>query len=602
MPIDMTTDHNLIEAALDAVGRGPVILALRQSLPPEQSRALLADGRVAGLILPGLSAHGDGEHATHENGSLPIGTSEVASWTIPSVGARTLVYMGALDAVGGRMMLQARRAGIRSLLTLAPSGRTFHRYRLSLLLARQVAGSMSNRACQIASNSIPKFATPAFLRGRRRDFRESFRAFVAEAAPLLLLPSTAFDSRKVIITSGTLGPGGAERQILYTARGLAKAGNFDVHVYCDNLQPPVNDFFKESIEEAGVPVREVSLLHPDFDRPDIAALERKFRNFGPPGFDRMVHRMLAFALLLREQRPSIVHTWMDASNVQLGLAAELVNVPAIACSCRSMAPKHFELHQPYMQPGYDALMKRAGQRVQLLNNSAAGASDYAEWLGIDADRIKVIRNGFEFPELSDIAGKREQMRVKLGVAADQPLVGSILRFSEEKRPGLMIDAMMQMAERRSDLQFVIFGRGVMYQEMCERVKAGGLDDRIRLPGYTDDAWAVLSAMDLFLLTSRMEGLPNVLVEAQAAGVPIVATPVGGVPETIDEGVTGWSTPSDDAGSIAQFCLAILEDRARCLAAGARAAAFTRERFSADQMISQTLDFYHSAVGAGQDCS
>ena len=87
---------------------------------------------------------------------------------------------------------------------------------------------------------------------------------------------------------------------------------------------------------------------------------------------------------------------MDYCNTLAGTAAALVGVPAIVLSCRSLAPDHFHIFQPYMRPAYRALLKR--RQAMILNNSYAGAVDYARWLSLPADGVQVIHNGFDFPE------------------------------------------------------------------------------------------------------------------------------------------------------------------------------------------------------------
>ena len=112
-----------------------------------------------------------------------------------------------------------------------------------------------------------------------------------------------------------------------------------------------------------------------------------------------------------------------------------------------------------------------------------------------------------------------------------------------------------------------------------------------MPGITRDAWASFSAFDIFILTSRMEGLPNVLIEAQASGLPVVAPDVGGAGETLVDGVTGLLAPDDGPDTLARLCIELGQDNARRARMGSAGAAFVRTEFSADRMVASTLAIY-----------
>lgn len=118
-----------------------------------------------------------------------------------------------------------------------------------------------------------------------------------------------------------------------------------------------------------------------------------------------------------------------------------------------------------------------------------------------------------------------------------------------------------------------------------------MSGRILMPGHEKNAAAAIAAMDVFLLTSRVEGLPNVLVEAQALGVPVVTTNPGGVMETLVEGKTGLVVPPHSADLLADAVLKFLDDRSWCEAVRQAAPAFVREHFSLSRMMDLTLDAY-----------
>jgi len=131
----------------------------------------------------------------------------------------------------------------------------------------------------------------------------------------------------------------------------------------------------------------------------------------------------------------------------------------------------------------------------------------------------------------------------------------------------------------------------MRPDLLRIVEGEGLSGRIHLPGVTKDAWASLTAMDIFLLTSRVEGLPNGLIEAQAMGVPPVSVDVGCVSEALIAGETGILVEDESASALGAACLALASDPERRRELGAAGARFVRDCFAADRMVDHMLRIY-----------
>jgi glycosyltransferase involved in cell wall biosynthesis len=187
--------------------------------------------------------------------------------------------------------------------------------------------------------------------------------------------------------------------------------------------------------------------------------------------------------------------------------------------------------------------------------------------------------------------RARELRARAGISASAPVVGSVLRFSEEKQPLLWVDVARRVGDYRKDVVFLMVGDGPLREEARRRAQASGIGSRIVMPGYETDIAVALAAMDVFLLTSRLEGLPNVLIEAQALGVPVVTTDAGGAAETLDETRSGFAVFPHCADVLAQTVLKVLGDDAWREAARQAAQRFVRERFSISRMVEQTLDAY-----------
>ena len=396
---------------------------------------------------------------------------------------------------------------------------------------------------------------------------------------------------RVVLVCGNLSPGGAERQVAYTARGLAQDERVaQVQVLCDMLDaghPARYGFYLPILQRAGVPTRVVERFAFDRRMVEGPAALAAFAASLPEGL------LLDVANLYREfvrLRPEIVHAWLDWSNTRAGLAAALAGVPRIVLSGRNVDPTHFALYQPYMDPVYEALC--ALPNVLLLNNSRAGADSYAAWLRLPPDRIKVVYNGLDMGEVDEAAA--QAIRVGLGVPQAAPLVGGIFRLYPEKRPLLWVEVAARVLRTNPDAWFVLFGQGILQPEIEQAARDRGIADRLLLPGITGEVLAAMRAFDVFLLTSHSEGVPNVVLEAQWAGTPVVATRAGGVAEALQPGMTGWIVDPPDAAELARCVGWLLGDAAARARAAAAGPEFVRARFGLRRMIDETMQAYRYA--------
>jgi glycosyltransferase involved in cell wall biosynthesis len=360
---------------------------------------------------------------------------------------------------------------------------------------------------------------------------------------------------------------------------------------CDTLEAGRRekfDFYLPRMRDAGIRVETIRKATLDDLEPDDATWAmRQVAHRLPP---ELLADIAALYREFRLRQPEIVHAWLDWSNTRAGVAAALAGVPRILISGRNLSPTHFNLYQPYMDPAYAALCELAN--VVLVNNSRAGADDYAKWLGLRPERIRVIHNAVDFGDRrrsspEEIAALRHELRIPPAA----PVVGSAFRFEEEKRPLFWLEVAAIIARRVPEARFVLFGQGSMRPRIVEAANRLGLRDRLLLPGVRQDVLSAISLFDVFVLTSAGEGLPNVLLEAQWVGTPVVTTDVGGAREAICNGRTGFLGPSEDAAEVAAMACRILADpdfRARAAVAGP---AFVRRRFNMHRMLDETLSAY-----------
>ena len=241
--------------------------------------------------------------------------------------------------------------------------------------------------------------------------------------------------------------------------------------------------------------------------------------------------------------------------------------------------------------------------VRLLNNSDAGGRDYARWLGLASQSITTIRNGIDLNDITKVTAEQvDKYRSKIGLPAGVPVVGGIFRFSEEKRPMLWAQIANLVAQRRPDAHFLIVGDGPLRNEVRSFSEREGFSDRLFMPGQEADVAFPLGLMTCLLLTSRMEGAPNAILEAHAAGVPVITSSGGGASETTDHGHSGWVVKGNDPYRYAERILAVLRDHAWRNTAASVGRELIARRFGLERMVSETLDVYGGppSINLGQE--
>ncbi len=206
-----------------------------------------------------------------------------------------------------------------------------------------------------------------------------------------------------------------------------------------------------------------------------------------------------------------------------------------------------------------------------------------------AARLAVVHDGVDASRLA-AARPDGRLRQALRVPAGVPLVGNVAALAGHKDYFTFVDTAAALLAGGLDARFVAIGDGPLREEIAAHIRRRGLEDRVFLAGFRDDVPVVLPELDLFLFTSREEGLGSSLLDAQACRVPVVATRAGGVPELVVDGETGLLAPIRDPEALAAAVRRVLGDpalRARLVDAAARRVA----DFGIDRMAERTLAIY-----------
>jgi glycosyltransferase involved in cell wall biosynthesis len=398
-------------------------------------------------------------------------------------------------------------------------------------------------------------------------------------------------AERVLMIIPNFTRGGAERQMVVTVVGLMQQG-CDVRVLglraLDRGSPTMeNELVKSGISPqlcSDFPVpRGGGWLRPPPEAVLAADLSELPQWIG--------EKIRPISMAIRHHRPAVVHTWLDGPAVIGGLAACALGVPRIVIEQASLSGRHHSAETvDHLMSAYRYVARSPS--VVMQNNSVAGAADYERWLGIRAGTIRVHYNGF-MPETIRTPAPREieQFRAALGFSADAPVVGSLIRFVEDKDPDLWLDTAAEIAGAKPDVRFLLAGYGPLHSAIVQRASALGLGERLVLPGAVTDIGLVYAVLDVVLLTSLVEGVPNVLLEAQAAGCPVVTIDVGGTSEAVVDGLTGYVVRERSPKRLADAVLHILADASWRTRLSVEGPAFVAARFGFDRMIYETLDAY-----------
>lgn len=296
---------------------------------------------------------------------------------------------------------------------------------------------------------------------------------------------------------------------------------------------------------------------------------------------------------IKRGRYTIVHTHSSKAGVLGRWAAYLAGAPIILHTVHGWA--HHDRQHPLARRFYILLEQITAPITHKLIVVSPLNIEKGLAGGIGApEKYITIRSGIEMDRFRQPTRSRETVRAKLDIPQNAPVVGTVTRLSPQKAPLDFVASAAQVLERLPNVHFVIVGDGPLRAEVETEIVAHNLAKRIRLTGLRRDVPDLMHSFDIFALTSLWEGLPRVLPQAMAAGLPIVATAVDGNAEAVTDGVNGLLTPPGNPQAMAAALLRLLDDpslRRRMGEAGRTRA----DQFSARKMVNDIAALYETLL-------
>lgn len=373
------------------------------------------------------------------------------------------------------------------------------------------------------------------------------------------MPALRGRAKHVLMVTSTLARGGCERQMLATTTGLLRRG-YTVEIFALAKAPPGEPTFEAEFAALGVDMS-CAIGCDDMASPsEMAADEYGLGPFMPLiGHFSVVRLGAAVGQAIRRFRPAVVHCWSEPATVIAGFPPTRSGWSGSCCSW-STSRRSSAGRRNSASIATPNLLLLGNPDVVLLNISRTNARALEQWLDVPEGTVKILYNGF-LPDGMGIAKRRRiaDFRRQIGPSAMTPTVGALMRFAPEKDPELWLETAAIIAAARPNVRFVLAGYGELAEPILRMTRTLGLSERIALFGPRTDVGAIYAVMDVFLMTSRFEGTPNVLIEAQAAGVPVVAPLVGGVGEAMRDGVTGRLVTERAADKLARAVVQVLDD-------------------------------------------
>jgi glycosyltransferase involved in cell wall biosynthesis len=370
---------------------------------------------------------------------------------------------------------------------------------------------------------------------------------------------------KLVLAESGTAVGGTERVLWELATRLPP--RFEVEVW---LSPaPGVDEFAASLAARDIPVARIAEVDSRWDLRGMARTWKQLRKSAP----RLLH---------------VHHVW-PAADRYLATLADAAGVPHLVVTEHIVGASHSSAQR--------GLKRRELERADAVTAVCGAVADsLVRDYGVDRGRVRVVPNGADAPDAWRERDPARRWRDHFGAGFARPLWVCVARLEEQKGHAVLIEALAVVGKRGLDFTCALAGDGSLRNALEVAVAAHGLEGRVKFLGHVEDVGALLAAADAVVLPSRWEGLPLVLLEALARGRPVIASAVGGVPDVIEDNVSGRLVPPGDPVALADALESVHRRLDLALRLGAAGERRIQESYTWERVIDAFEAVYDEVLG------
>jgi glycosyltransferase involved in cell wall biosynthesis len=334
-------------------------------------------------------------------------------------------------------------------------------------------------------------------------------------------------------------------------------------------------YYAEQLENAGITVHSIGLetegvnLHP----------QRKYNLRIVPS---LIH-------LLRKEEYDIVHAHLFPTSMYCAVASYF-----------AQGKYFFSEHSIYNRRRDYPILKAVDWGVyrqfdRIIAVSKPVREALLTWLPSLEHKTRLVNNCIDPDIPTATPSQLDGIRKELGITKDDVVILYAGRLLHAKGPDVLLEALIQQTNDSINTKVLIAGDGELRESLTKFITENSLNDRVSILGFRSDVPILISLTDLIVLPSRWEGLPMILLEAMAAGKPVVATAVGGVPDVIQDGINGWLVPPENPEMLSKSITTVLSDRDLQIKIGAHARQTIVEHFSVRSSVEKLLSIYNEVL-------
>lgn len=290
--------------------------------------------------------------------------------------------------------------------------------------------------------------------------------------------------------------------------------------------------------------------------------------------------MIQLARAMKRQGCLLAH-FQDAHSVAVGsVAASLAKVRFQVISRRV----DFPLQKNYFS------RRKYKKNIDVIIAISEGVKKVLVEGGVDSERIEVIPDGIDFSPFEKVSPS-DYLRRELSLAPDDYLIGNVAHLVDHKGHKYLIQATKILKEHSSNIKVIIVGEGPLRRALNKQARESNVEDTVFFLGFREDIPKILSSINLYVLSSHLEGMGSSMLDAMACRLPVVATLTGGIPEVVIQGKTGLLVPPRDPSDLAQAILKLYNDRALSSLLGQGGYEVVHQNFSAETMAEKIVLLY-----------